>query len=222
MINVDFITSWQQALLLYFTLCAVIPTILLCVALYFVYRRGSEFVNNVILPDESRLDAEYQRMREKYPNASTDDLVRRFVRRQSLRCGFIGGVLGIPGLPTLPITLPLDMIASYRIQASMVNFIADAYNHQPAPGERNMVTQLVMFGNTQLTQTTTRAASKAVTNVLTDVGGRFVAKLVPLAGAIIGFLVNYLTTQATGRTAVKVYRMMSPDDVPPPPTDLPT
>lgn len=215
MISFDFITSWQQAVLLYFTLCAVIPTILLFVGIYFVYRRGSEFINRMILPDEGRLDAEYQQMREKYPNATTDDLVRRFVRRQSLRCGVIGGILGIPGLPTLPITLPLDMIASYRIQASMVNFIADAYHYQPVPGEREVVTQLVMFGNTQLTQTTTRAASKAVTNVLADVGGRFLAKLVPLAGAIIGFLVNYLTTQATGRMAVAFYSTAAPGEPPP-------
>lgn len=198
--------AWLYIMLIYTALCCVVPMVALGIGAYWAYRHGSSFLNNLITPDVDRMQATFQQMRERYPEKTPDELVATIIQRQSLRCGAIGAITGVGGLPTLPITLPIDMVFSYRIQAAMVNFIARAYDHNNfLPKEEEVMASLVVFGNSQLTDSATQAATKAITSLIGDVGSRFVAKLIPLAGALVGFLVNYLTTQATGRLAAEFY-----------------
>lgn len=193
-------------LLLYTALCCLLPMIVLGVGAYIAYQRGSSFLNEVILPDTDQMHAGYDALRAKFPDKTADELVQTIIQRQSIRCGAIGAITSIGGLPTLPITLPIDMIASYRIQAGMVNFIARAYEQDTVlPKQEEMVASLVMFGSGQVTDSATAAATKALTSIATDVGSKFISKLVPFVGAVIGFGVNYATTQATGQLAASVY-----------------
>lgn len=198
--------TWLTISLVYTAVCCLLPMVVLGVGAYVAYKQGGSFLNNVILPDTNKMQASYDILKAKYPDKTPDELVQTIIQRQAVRCGAIGALTSIGGLPTLPITLPIDMIASYRIQAGMVNFIARAYEHDTVlPKEEEMVTQLVMFGNSHISDTATTAATKALTSIASDVGTKFLSKLVPFIGAVIGFGVNYLTTQATGQLAANVY-----------------
>ncbi|MEL7237058.1 MAG: hypothetical protein AAGK74_21330, partial [Chloroflexota bacterium] len=110
--------------------------------------------------------------------------------------------------------MPIDMVLSYRIQGAMVNFIARAYDHNNfVPQEEAMMASMVMFGSSKITEATTQAATSAATsaatrataNVVGDVASRALAKIIPFAGAIVGFSVNLLTTRATGSLAAAFY-----------------
>jgi hypothetical protein len=196
----------QYVIVFYTVLCCVVPMFGLMLGVFLAYRNGSSFINNFITPDIDKMHTAFDTLKQKYPNKTTDELVRRIIRRQSLRCGAIGAMTGLGGLPTLPITITIDLLLSYRIQGAMVNFIARAYDHDPnIPKEEELVTSMVMFGSSRLTESTTRAATRALTNVIGEVGSKVLAKIIPLVGAVIGFAVNYLTTQATGRMAASVY-----------------
>jgi hypothetical protein len=207
--ELDF-NTWLRLYMVYMALCCLVPLVLLGVGAFLAYRHGSSFVSNFITPDVDKMQASFEKMQARRPERDPDALVRTIIRRQSLRCGFIGAITGLGGLPTLPITLPIDLVASYRIQAEMVNFIARAYKRNNfLPQEEALMASLVMFGSSRVTQSSTRAATraatKAATNMLTEVGSKALAKVIPLAGALVGFAVNYLTTQATGRMAAGVY-----------------
>lgn len=94
------------------------------------------------------------------------------------------------------------MVVSYRIQGAMVNFIARAYNYSPTlMQEEKAVASLVMFGSRHVTTTGLEVASRVVVRV----GGKTLSKVVPLLGALIGFVINYTTTQATGYLAASLY-----------------
>jgi hypothetical protein len=114
----------------------------------------------------------------------------------------VGAVTSLGGFVTLPVALPVDMVLSYRIQGAMVNFIAKAYDYSPTlMKEEQAVASLVMFGSRQVTTTGIEVASR----VLLRVGGKTAAKIVPFLGAVVGFAINYVTTQATGYVAASLY-----------------
>ena len=194
--------NWTTFALVYTTLCCVIPMLVLAVGGWLAFRHGSSFLTNMLDPDTEQMQASYDALREKYPEKSADQLVRTVIHRQSMRCGFLGAVTSIGGFVTLPIALPIDMVMSYRIQGSMVNFIARAYDYNPTlMQEEQAVASLVMFGSRRVTTTGIDVASAA----LVRVGGKTLSKIIPLIGALIGFLVNYMTTQTTGYLAASLY-----------------
>lgn len=199
----EFITqNWFIIILVYTTLTCVLPIVALGIGVYIAYRRGSGILNSIVMPDVEQMQISYEKLRARYPDKSADALVATIIHRQSLRCGFVGAVTGVTGLVTLPIALPVDMVMSYRIQGAMVNFIARAYNHNSwLPGEEETMASVVVFGTSQFTQ----AGTKAAMNLVIETLGKVLAKVIPFAGAIIGFVVNYFTTQATGRLAASLY-----------------
>ncbi len=201
--------SWQTAFLVYLSVCCIMPVFILTVGAVIAFRRGSSFISGMIDPDVDRMQTSYDVLREKYPDKSADDLVQIIIRRQALRCGVVGAITGLGGFVTLPIAIPIDIVVSYRIQGAMVNFIARAYDYDPKIlQEEQAVASLVMFGNQRLTTSGMRAA----TNLALDIGGKTLSKIIPFIGAIIGFVLNAATTQATGHVAAALYsgRAMKP------------
>ncbi|MEO0563480.1 MAG: hypothetical protein AAF125_15335, partial [Chloroflexota bacterium] len=139
--------------LVYTAVCCVVPMIVLAVGAVIAFRQGSSFVSDLIEPNVEKMQATYDQLRDKHPTKTTDDLVRLVIRRQAFRCGVLGAVTGLGGFVTLPIAMPVDMVMTYRIQATMVNFIAKAYNYDPKlMKEEQAVASLVMFGSRQVTQ----------------------------------------------------------------------
>jgi hypothetical protein len=198
----DLNINWTTFALVYTALCCVIPMLVLAVGGFLAFRHGSSFLTNMLDPDAEQMEASYKALKAKYPNKSADALVRTVIHRQSLRCGAVGAVTSLGGFVTLPIALPVDMVVSYRIQGAMVNFIAKAYDYSPSlMKEEQAVASLVMFGSRQVTANGIEVATK----VLLRVGGKTVAKIVPLLGALVGFIINYVTTQATGYLAASLY-----------------
>lgn len=197
-ININWTTFW----ITYTALCCVVPMLVLGVGGLLAFRHGSSFLTGLLDPNTEKMQASYQALREKYPNKSADQLVRTIIHRQSLRCGVVGAATSLGGFVTLPVALPMDMVMSYRIQGAMVNFIAKAYDYNPTlMKEEQAVASLVMFGSRQVTTTGIEVASR----VLLRVGGKAAAKIVPFLGAVVGFAVNYTTTQATGYVAASLY-----------------
>src|SRR5260221_11977273 len=89
------------------------------------------------------------------PQASTDALVGKIIRRQALKCGIVGAITGLGGFITLPVALPVDILVSMRLQATMVQFIALLYEHgAPNTEELKLQTYMVMTGGVKLTETT--------------------------------------------------------------------
>ncbi len=194
--------NWTTFALVYTALCCVIPMVVLAVGGFLAFRHGGSFLTNMLDPDAERMQASYEALRTKYPDKSADQLVRRVIHRQSLRCGVLGAVTSLGGFITLPVALPIDMVMSYRIQGAMVSFIARAYDYNPTlMKEEQAVASLVMFGSRHVTTTGMEVASRA----LVRVSGKTVAKIVPFLGAIVGFIINYTTTQGTGYLAASLY-----------------
>lgn len=185
---------------------AVIITVLFCVVpagltaavLFFAFRRLTVYA----VPDTSKMEQQFQKMRVTHPSLSQEALLRRVVQREAFKCGVVGAVTSVGGFITLPVTLPVDIFVSLQIQKSMVEFIAASYGKtQVGDVEARIRSYLIISGGIQATETSTRLFMRFFTRILE----KSFSKLIPFLGAFIGFLVNYWIAQATGRLAIEWY-----------------
>ena len=192
------IGDWLTVLLVVWLLCSVVPVILLAIVALLAYKRLTTY----LLPDPQAIQAEYQALRQQHPDLDRDALVGRIIQRQSVRSGVIGAITGAFGLVAMPITLPIDIYTSLRQQAAMVELIAYAYGRtETGEIERQIQSYLVMTGGRKITQATTTLLVNGALRFL----GKFLSKLVPVLGALVGFAVNYLLTRITGRLSAQWY-----------------
>lgn len=188
-----------QLLLGAFILLCALPILVAVVGGYFLLR----FIRNqlsALSADAGELTRQYDELVAANPKATRDELVTRIINRQAFRSGLVGVVTGIWGAFALPITLPLDVLLSVRIQAEMVAFIARIYGYADS-ADTQVASYLVMSGSSSVTQTT----AEAITGFAVRLIGKSFSKFIPFIGAIISFGVNYALTQATGRATARWY-----------------
>lgn len=130
----------------------------------------------------------------KWPNLSREELARKMVSTTAGKCGFIGFVTGAPGLFALPVTLPIDIVATGRLQASMIQALAYIYETDDDPDAIQRRGLMVMVGGGSLARSITRLSIKLI--------GPSLLKAVPVLGAIAGYAANYALAHVAGRVAI--------------------
>jgi uncharacterized protein (DUF697 family) len=196
---VDDLQSTLQILLaLGIVVFCIMPLVLFALVVVMVRR----YLRGISTPDIARITAEYEAMRAAHPGLTTDQLVRQVIRRQAFRCGVIGAITGFGGFFTLIIGLPIDILASTHIQASMVQFIATAYGRgRVSETELRARQLLILSGGGRLVSSTSEATIAFATRFIS----KSLAKFIPLIGAVISFAVNYAFAQAAGNLAQRWY-----------------
>ena len=176
-----------------------IAVILILLAIVFLVLR---WFQGFISPDLTSMSLSLNELRRSNPDASNDVLVRKVISQQALKCGIVGALSGLGGFVTLPVALPVDIVVSMRLQATMVQFIALLYGQgQPDSTELKLQTYMVMTGGVKVTETTFEVIMKFALRILGD----SLAKLIPVVGFVVGFAVNYFIAQATGNLAAQWY-----------------
>ena len=176
----------------------IIVALLVVIAAYFAVRQIQRF----FLTDSAKLQRQLDQLRAENPRLNTDALMRKLINSQSLKCGLVGAIAALGGFVTLPIALPIDILLSMRIQATMVQFIAAAYDQTDTAGRQvKLQTQMVMAGSVEVTETATGLIMRFVLRLL----GESLSLLIPVIGTLVGFGVNYTIAQATGHMALRFY-----------------
>lgn len=193
-------------------------------------RRAREAFERWITPDPARLQARLAELQQRFPALGQSALVEKVIMQQALKAGLVGALTGWGGIVTLPIAIPVDFALSTQLQAGLVHFIAGIYAPGQPPDRLRAQTYLLLAGNRftqQAIDVSSRAAQAALERLLTRLLAETVAesllKVVPVVGALVGFVFNYASTRATGALAARWYRgelrlgePRSPDRTPPP------
>lgn len=183
-------------------LLCLLPVVIVVVVGFFALRLGRERLDDLVNPDVARLRGRYDRLKAANPTAGDEALLAKVIHGQALRCGVVGAITGVGGFITLPLALPVDILASLYLQAGLVSFIAAHYGQgADSEWEKRIRSTLIVSGGGQVTQTT----SRALIGFLARVVGKSLSKLVPVLSAFISFAVNYLFAQAVGRLALRWY-----------------
>lgn len=137
------------------------------------------------------------------------------------------------GLFVMPVTIPTDLIASWRIQATMAFSIAYIYGHTENTTDLKTDLYLILAGDSAKEalkrlgieiskDITKKAVNKYITRdvmvkiwkvvgrkIITKAGEKSMTsfvKMVPLVSAPIGFAFDWSATQAVGYMAINFYR----------------
>ncbi len=173
-------------------------------------------------------------LRERYPDATDDELARKVVSLKSIKNGLVGAATGVPGFLAFPIAIPADVIASWKIQINMAMCIAHIYGHAIDPTKDEIKTDIFMIlagsgakeslnlMGVEVDQVTKNAIRRYVTREVTielwkHLGRRIIrttglrsmhrmSRVMPLVGAPIGFAFDYAATRSVGEAACDYYR----------------
>ena len=186
----------------------------------------------VIEQDYSTIQAYVDKFREQNPDLDNDELAEKIVSRSAMKNGLLGALSGLGGLITLPVTVPADVVGSWRIQATMVLAIAYVYGHTNKTTDLKTDLYIVLAfdaakealkraGIAVGKAATRKAVQKYVTQavmmkiwavlgrkIISKAGEKSVANLMrmaPLVGAPIGFAFDWAAAKAVGANAIKYY-----------------
>ena len=159
------------------------------------------------------------------------DAANALVRWQNVKCAIDGFITGVPGLPALPVTLPANIMSTYIILLRMIAAIAAIGGYDLKDDRVQSLVLLSLAGESvdkvlrpmgiSATQTLAKAGVNAIprnligrinkmvgTKLLTKFSEKGIiqlGKLVPLAGGILGGMVDGITSNIIGNVAIKTF-----------------
>lgn len=190
-------------------------------------------VDYVISTDSVVIKSYVDKLREQNMGITCDELAKKVMNRKSVKNGLVGAATGLGGIVTLPVSIPADLVCSWRIQASMAFSIAYIYGHTKDTTDLKTDLYLILagdsakealkrFGIEVSKSVTKKAVDKYITRdimvkiwkvvgrkIITKAGEKSLTsfmKLVPLVGAPVGFAFDWGATRAVGGLAIKYYK----------------
>src|SRR5215470_13523761 len=152
--------------------------------------------------DEVAVARRVERLRERYPSRSRDELAEILIRRTALQCAAVGALTGAPAawLGAAPVSadLPFQVIALSRLALG----IAMVYRQRPDLGDRG----LGAAGSLVVSAGAGVLRSGAVRLVRRALGRRGSPSAAPLLGALAGGAIAYGAVLSFGRAAREHYR----------------
>lgn len=171
--------------------------------------------------------ADVARVRKRNPDLAPDQLARLVVKRGTRRVGAASLATGFAGAPALA----LNISSVLTLQASLVLAVAAVYDELDSPDLRQDLV-LILAGNSavqamrnfgvaaandmgkkwvqnNVTRETMKQVNKVVSRkILTKAGEKSLvsfAKLVPVAGAAVGYTIDRGYARALGERAIRYY-----------------
>jgi hypothetical protein len=166
---------------------------------------------------------------------TVDDEAEHLVRRYALRCGAVGAIASVPGT-AVGAALPATAFSTLALQMRMILEIARLYGRQPDTHDFETDALAIMAGDATMEilkragiEWSNQLAWRTLHRVITaravkqaDAGfvpggvvvvnvPRPLARLVPLAGAPVGFGLDYAYARAVGSRAIAYYRLQAAD-----------
>ncbi|MBN1217376.1 MAG: DUF697 domain-containing protein [Anaerolineae bacterium] len=159
-----------------------------------------------------------KRLKEKYPDATPQELSQRLIREKCQKTGMVGAVTSgaglIPGVGTAAaVTLgtAADIGATFKLQAELVLEIAAIYDY-PLTGEEKQRLVLAITGLSAGTTALARRAGQRVTVKVTEkvaekAAEKTVLKALPVVGVLASAGTNVLSSYIIGQRADAYFRL---------------
>jgi hypothetical protein len=159
-----------------------------------------------------------KKLKEKYPNASPEELSQRLIREKCQRTGAVGAVTSgtglVPGLGTaaaVTLGVAADIGATFKLQAELVLEIAAVYDYPLTEQEKQRIVMLI----TGLSAGTSALARRAGQTMSIKIGEKLaertiqktVMKALPIVGVVASAGTNVLSSYIIGQRADAYFRL---------------
>ncbi len=192
-------STWKATLrraLWIFVLLSLGGLVLLIGTTFFLLWRAKQLVENAVTPNLPALERLVAKKRKKHPRLESRRLAKKLIHRQARRAGLVGFATGLGGLPALPIAIPIDLAATVKLQSNLVHMLRIAHGDRVSAEEVSEASLwLITTGGQELASASGAVVRKLVVRVLS----KSLLKFLPLVGGLVGFALNWASTQALGR-----------------------
>jgi hypothetical protein len=157
-------------------------------------------------------------LKEKYPDASPEQLSQILIREKAQRTGSVGAVTSgaglVPGLGTaaaMTLGVAADIGATFKLQAELVLEIAAAYDYPLTEQEKQQIVMLITGISAGTTTMARRMGQRASLRIGEKVAeraiGKTLIKALPVIGVIASAGTNVLSTYVIGQRADAYFRL---------------
>jgi hypothetical protein len=194
-------------------LCCFVPAGILIVAGFLIVQNFPRFLKALpqfTAPDTEELQQQFAALKSANPQSGESELVRKIINQYALRQGIVGAVTSLGGFIALPLGLSIDLVYSARSNASLSYFIAQVYGIKNENQTLNLGQLLVLkkraISVDEMVMWQEQFAGVAYQEFIRAILQKSIAKIIPGAGAVIGFIVNYSSVQFFGTLADQYYK----------------
>jgi hypothetical protein len=163
--------------------------------------------------DEQAAAQRVANLRQRHPDATTDELAERLIRQRCMQAGMVGAVTSgasiIPGLgtvTTLVFGVAADLKMTYTIQSELVLELAALYGHPVGLEDKRYIVALVTGMSAGANQLVRRAGTELAEQATQRLARRAVAKSIPVVGVAASGGINMVSTYLIGRRAQAYFR----------------
>jgi hypothetical protein len=191
-----------------------------------------DYIEEAAISHQPDISMYVKKLREQNPGISDLELSKKIIKRKSLKNGLLGAATGVGGLITLPVSVPTDLIVTWKMQIYLALTIAHIYGHTSDTTDLKTDVYLILAGNSSKEAlkrfgievgkaVTKKAIQRNITKevmkkiwkyipqkIITKAGQKSLtsfSRIVPIIGAPIGFGFDFFATKALGKMAIKYY-----------------
>lgn len=164
--------------------------------------------------DLEAASARVKALKEKYPEASVDELSQRLIREKCQRTGTVGAVTSgaglIPGIGTaaaITLGVAADIGATFKLQAELVLELAALYDYPLTEEEKQRVVLLITGLSAGTSALARKAGQSAVVKVTEKFAEKSILKALPIIGMVASAGTNVLSTYIIGQRADAYFRL---------------
>ncbi len=183
-----------------FLLLSIAALVLLIGTVLFLFWRAKQLVENAVKPDLPALERLVAKKCGKYPDLGPRRLAKKLIHRQATRAGLVGFVTGLGGLPALPIAVPIDLAATIKLQSNLVHMLRMVAGRQVRAED---VSETSLWLITSGGQELAAASGTMIRELVVKTLSKSLLKFVPLVGGLVGFALNWASTQTLGRLTLR-------------------
>jgi EcsC protein family len=165
--------------------------------------------------DTDKIRKEVEELRASQPDYRPVDYARTLARRTAIRCAAAGAVTGLPSGFVAIGTLGADLAYLVYQQFRLILGIATLYGHEPSSRERfTEALQCLAYasgvgvgkqGIATVLESATLEGGMFAEKIGTRIARERLAKVIPIAGALSGGVLNYAAVRAVSRAAIRYY-----------------
>ncbi len=140
-----------------------------------------------------------------------DQQIDSLIRWQTAKAAASGFTLGLGGLMTMPLTVPVNVASVIYMQIRMITAIAHMGGHDVNSDKVRSMVYICMVGNGAkelLKDIGLKVGEKLALKVaakLTEKSMSSLAKALPIAGGVVGASFDAVTTRIVGKVAKKIF-----------------